>query len=161
MASAQAGDREAYRQVLVAVQQWCLRFFRRRVPSAAVDDLVQETLLAVNNKRHTYNSSYPFWPWLAAIARYKWADYLRHVYRRRESELPLHLTMDPAEAWLDAMSLKTLLARLKPSQATAIRLVKLEGHSVREAALIMGQTEALVRVNVHRGIKQLRLLLED
>jgi DNA-directed RNA polymerase specialized sigma24 family protein len=47
-----------------------------------ISDLVQETLITVHNKHHTYDPSQPFGPWLAAIARYKWADYLRELYRQ-------------------------------------------------------------------------------
>ena len=50
---------------------------------------------------------------------------------------------------------ETLLAELRAPQAEAIRLVKLQGYSVEEAAKATGQSVSLVKVNIHRGLKRL------
>jgi RNA polymerase sigma-70 factor (ECF subfamily) len=162
MSAAQSGDKEAYRVVLEAVQRWSKQFFRYRVAPAIVDDLVQETLLAIHQKRHTYDPLQPFGAWLAAIARYKWADYLREHYRRAEMELPVDIPLEvaPEEDWYDSFSLHSLLQQLKPAQAAAIRLLKLQGYSVQETARLTGQSEVQVRVNIHRGIKRMLTLIE-
>ena len=77
MAAAQSGDARIYHGLLREVGGWLRRYFARRLPPAMVDDAVQDTLLAVHEKRHTYDPARPFDPWLAAIARYKWIDRLR------------------------------------------------------------------------------------
>ena len=59
------------------------------------------------------------------------------------------------------ISLDRLLAHLPRSQADAIRLVKIEGHSVAEAAMRSGQSEPLVKVNIHRGLKKLGTYIES
>ncbi|QXQ06221.1 hypothetical protein KX816_18920 [Sphingosinicellaceae bacterium] len=48
-----------------------------------------------------------------------------------------------------------LLETLKPAQASVIRLVKLQGFSIEEAAMATGQGTALVKVNIHRGLVRL------
>lgn len=163
MAAAQGGDARAYRALLQAIEPWLGRWFRRRMMPAEADDLTQETMIAVHAKRHTYRPSQPFLPWLAAIARYKWIDHLRRTTRRAEDGLPPMLAADgdAGAGVIAALSIETLLAQLKPAQARAIRLVKLDGLSVEEASAASGQSVPLVKVNVHRGMAQLRRLLEE
>ena len=80
MAATQKGDKAAYNVLLSEAGMWLERYFRRRVPPTQLDDLVQDVLLALHNKRSSYDISRPFLPWLAAIARYRWVDHLRKVY---------------------------------------------------------------------------------
>jgi RNA polymerase sigma-70 factor (ECF subfamily) len=53
------------------------------------------------------------------------------------------------------LDVQKLLTRLKPAQVDVIRLVKLEGYSIQEASAATGQSIALVKVNIHRGIARL------
>lgn len=53
------------------------------------------------------------------------------------------------------LAISGLLDRLKPAQAQAIRLVKLDGMSIEEASKATGQSVSLVKVNIHRGIARL------
>jgi RNA polymerase sigma-70 factor (ECF subfamily) len=156
MAAAQRGDAEAYRALLTDVTRWLSAWFRRRLPPDRVEDAVQETLVAVHAKRHTYEPSRPFLPWLAAIARYKWIDQLRAMRRESAAPLPENLALEIDEtAILSAGVLTRLLARLKPAQAEVIRLVRIEGLSIEEAARATGQSPSLVKVNIHRGLGKL------
>jgi DNA-directed RNA polymerase specialized sigma24 family protein len=52
-----------------------------------------------------------------------------------------------------------LLGRLKPAQATVIRLVKLNGLSIARASGVTGQSAPLVKINIHRGLKKLAALV--
>ena len=161
MAAAQAGDAPAYRRLLDALRPWLQRYFARRLPPAAVDDAVQETMMAIHTKRHTYDPARPFGPWLAGVARYKWIDRLRHAARTAADELPETLsTPDHESAVTSALALRGLMATLKAPQAEAIRLVKLEGLSIEEAAAQTGQSPSLVKVNIHRGLARLARLVE-
>ena len=162
MTAAQRGDKQAYAALLEAAKIWLERFYARRVPQSERDDLVQEVLIALHNKRATYDSARPFLPWLAAIARYRWVDYLRRVYRSERaildgSEVPDEVEGDVTEARL---SLERLFEYLPSNQITAIELVKIEGFSIREASDRSGQSEALVKVNIHRGLRKLSALIE-
>ena len=67
MAMSQKGDRQAYATLLAECQRWLRGYYARRIASSQLDDLVQETLMALHNKLATWDSSRPFLPWLAAI----------------------------------------------------------------------------------------------
>jgi RNA polymerase sigma factor (sigma-70 family) len=162
MLAAQAGDAVAYRRLLVEAGGWLRPYFARRLPASMVEDAAQEVLMAVHSKRHTYDPSKPFGPWLAAIARYKWIDRLRAMKDSLTEELPEDLAIrDHGEAIQSARVLERLLERIKPTQANAIRLVKLEGLSIKEAAERLDQSVALVKVNIHRGLRQLSELARE
>ncbi len=162
MAAAQRGDREMYRVLLGEVQLWLARYFRKRVPPAQLDDLVQEVMMAVHAKRATWDPTRAFYPWLAAIARYRWVDHLRKVYRSAEDELGDHDAAEDSEeeAVMARMSLERLFVHLPDRQVEVIELVKIEGLSIAEAAERTGQSESLVKVNIHRGLKKLSALVE-
>ncbi|MXO52221.1 sigma-70 family RNA polymerase sigma factor [Erythrobacter gaetbuli] len=162
MAAAQRGDREMYRVLLGEVQLWLARYFRKRVPPAQLDDLVQEVMMAVHAKRATWDPTRAFYPWLAAIARYRWVDHLRKVYRSAEDELGDHDAAEDSEeeAVMARISLERLFVHLPDRQVEVIELVKIEGLSIAEAAERTGQSESLVKVNIHRGLKKLSALVE-
>lgn len=162
MAASQKGDAAAYRVLLAEIRLWLERYFRRRVAPAQLDDLVQEVMLAVHAKRASWDPARAFLPWLAAIARYRWVDHLRKVYRKAEDELGDHeaITDSDEEAVMARMSLERLFVHLSAGQCEAIELVKIEGLSIAEASARTGQSESLVKVNIHRGLKKLSALLE-
>ncbi|WP_419816667.1 sigma-70 family RNA polymerase sigma factor [Glacieibacterium sp.] len=161
MIAAQAGDKAAYRLLLDEVQVWLTRYYRHRLPPDRVDDAVQDALVAVHTKRHTWDPSRPFGPWLAGVARYKWIDALRNLKATRTEELPETLGVgDSGDAVVSANVLARLMQSLKPAQADAIRLVKLEGRTVEETAALTGQSASLVKVNIHRGMARLMKLVE-
>ncbi len=162
MALAQAGDGLAYRAVLETAQRWLKRYFTGRIAPSMVDDLVQETLLAIHHKRASFDASRPFLPWLAAIARYRWVDQLRRTYRHPQDALDDDIAIDSGETAMTAqISLDRLLAMLPKAQAIAIQLVKIEGCSIAEAAAKSGQSEPSVKVNIHRGLKRLAAHIES
>ena len=162
MVAALAGDASSYRRLLSEVAGWLRRYFARRLPRAMVDDTVQNTLVAIHEKRHTYDPARPFGAWLAAIARYKWIDAVRSMKVRPTESLDDDIPVpDHEDAIVSAWSLDQLLAMLKPAQSLVIRLVKLEGFSIEEASKVTGQSATLVRVNIHRGLKRLTSLLRS
>ncbi|MFK7831310.1 MAG: sigma-70 family RNA polymerase sigma factor [Congregibacter sp.] len=162
MCRAQQGDKNAYTVLLTEVQLWLERFFRRRCAPSQIDDLVQEVLIGVHNKRASYDPARPFLPWLAAIARYRWVDHLRRVYRNEEEALTDYDApqVGEEEAIMARLSLDQMFVQIPRHQSQVIEWVKIEGLSVREAAKRGGQTEAAVKVNIHRGLKKLAALVE-
>ena len=158
---AQRGDRTAYRAQLGGCRDWLLRYYARRIAPQSVDDLVQETLISLHTKRASYDPARPFYPWLAAIARYRWIDALRKMTNDEElGEGDAQVDHDE-DAILSRLSLASLLGHLPVAQANAITLTKVEGRSVEEAASICGQSASLIKVNVHRGLKKLAALVES
>lgn len=156
MAAAQVGDANAYRTLLSELAPWLRRYYSRRLPLAMTEDAVQDVLLAIHEKRHTYDPERPFGPWLAAIARYKWVDRLRSLKAEAAEPLDENIGIpDHEDTVVAGSTFEQLLAELKAPQAEAIKLVKIEGYSVEEAAKATGQSASLVKVNIHRGLKRL------
>ena len=161
MADAQRGDRAAYRLVLDQSHRWLTRYFARRIAPGLIDDLVQDTLLSVHAKRATFDAGRPYLPWLAAIARYRWIDALRRTRVFDELEDNCAIIASSEDELFARLSLSRLMAGLTSAQSSAITLTRIEGKSVAEAATICGQSEAAVKVNVHRGLRKLASLIES
>jgi RNA polymerase sigma-70 factor (ECF subfamily) len=161
MAAAQVGDANVYRTLLAELASWLRRYYARRLPAAMTEDAVQDVLLAIHEKRHTYDPARPFGPWLAAIARYKWIDRLRSLKTEAAEPLDENIGVpDHGDTVIAESTFQQLLAELKPPQAEAIRLVKLEGYSVEEASRATGQSVSLIKVNIHRGLKRLANIIK-
>ncbi len=156
------GDAAAYRRFLDGLLGLLRTYFRHRLQNAAdMEDLVQETVLAVHGRRHTLSGEVPLTAWIHAIARYKLMDWLRAHAALRHS----HVDLDEAEslqdegcgAWEARHDLQHLLQALPAKQRLAIMHVRIWGQSVREAAQRLGISESDVKVSVHRGLRALTL----
>src|SRR5712671_6799363 len=162
------GDAAAHRSLLKYLSDYLRAYYRRqlgRVGRSATDaeDLVQEVLLAIHTRRHTYDPVEPLTPWVHAIARYKLIDFLRGT-RTSISDVPIEEadTMMAHDDSVDAEStydVRRLLARLPKNMRCAIEAVKLDGQSIAEAAERCGISESGVKVNIHRGLKALAALI--
>ena len=161
-----AGNAAAHGQLLTRLAQLLRRFCQRRLghDNADVEDMVQETLLAIHTRRATYDPAQAFTAWAYAIARYKVIDYLRRQRLRITvniddcSEL---FGFEVTAAEDAARDIHELLAELPAAQRTAIELTRLEGLSVEEAAARSGQSISGIKVSVHRGLKKLSNLLDS
>ena len=161
-----AGDNLAYHAFLQELSAHLRAFLRKRLAGLPdeVEDLVQESLLAVHNQRHTYDAGQPLTAWIHAIAKYKLIDLLR---RRAKSDLltdPLDdelaiASASDTEAADARRDLGKLLAQLPDRQRLPIVHMKLEGLSVAEAARLTGMSESAVKVGVHRGLKALAAMI--
>jgi RNA polymerase sigma-70 factor (ECF subfamily) len=161
-----AGDSAAYHAFLKELSAYLRAFLRRRLTRLPdeVEDLVQETLLAVHNQRHTYEAGQPLTAWVHAIARYKLVDLLRRRAGREamndplDDELAVFASSD-TEAADARRDVAKLLERLPERQRLPIQYMKLEGLSVIEAARATGMSESAVKVGVHRGLKALAAII--
>jgi RNA polymerase sigma-70 factor (ECF subfamily) len=158
-----AGDAQAHRRFLEQLGLRLRSFYRRRLSGWPddVEDLVQDTLLAVHNQRHTYRADQPVTAWVHAIARYKTVDLLRARRVREALHDPLDddahalFDTDDADAAQARRDLGRLLATLPDRQRLPIEQVKLEGRSVAEVASATGMSESAVKIGIHRGLKAL------
>lgn len=161
------GDEGAHRAFLTATAALLRGYFRNRLRGAPEDaeDLVQETLVALHTRRDSYDPSYPLTAWLYAIARYRLIDHLRRRRRSGAHEAIDDLDLGEPDPEFEASDAKrdvnTLLARLPDKQQKAIRLVKLEEKSVREAAAETGLSESDIKISIHRGMKTLMRLMGE
>ena len=154
------GDAAAYR-VLLETVRWRMRlYFQRRLSrdTAEVDDLVQETLIAIHTRRGTYDRSQEFTAWIFAIARYKLVDHFRRSGRRRSVPLDdatFIQAQDESSGTDAAHDLENLLRTLPAATQALIRDIKVRGCSHAEAADARGISETAAKVAVHRGLKKL------
>lgn len=158
------GDAEAHTALLRALAPMLRSFFGRRLRGADddVEDLVQETLMAIHTRRGTYDRTRPFAAWVYAIARYKMIDQFRRTRRMVPIEGLEEILI--AEGFEDAcaarMDIDRLLGGLSDKQAAAIRATRIDGMSTAEAARAGGYSESDVKVSVHRGLKALAARLK-
>lgn len=162
------GDAAAYHQFLKALSAHLRAYFRKRLFERPdeVEDLVQDTLLAVHNQRHTYRADQPLTAWVHAVARYKLIDLLRARASGESLNVPLDdelalFAASDTEAREAKKDLDTLLAGLPDRQRLPIVHVKLEGLSVVEAARLTGMSESAIKIGVHRGLKALAAKLRE
>ena len=169
MRLAQTGDQVAYASLLVLLTTLVRQFARQRLgPVPWIDDVVQESLLAVHGARHTWDGRRPFAPWFYAITSNRMIDVLRRERRvaAREvgSDLEIeHATM-PAAADrhdIDVERIRAAVARLPEKQRQVIEGLKFEDRSVREVAGRLRMSESAVKVTAHRGYRALRRLLGE
>lgn len=161
MIRGQAGESAAWNELLTRLSRQLRGYFARRMESgsADVEDLVQETLMAIHRRRMTYDANQPFSAWAYAVARYKLIDHWRRGRIRK------HVPIDDVVDWLADSStaeegatradLDRLLATLPKRQSQLIRDVKLSGLSLAEAGAKAGMTEGAAKVALHRAMKSL------
>lgn len=155
------GDHAAYREFLKLLSEILRAYLRRqlfRVGRAEHDaeDLVQEALLAIHARWHTYERDVPVTAWARAIARYKLIDFLRKSMNGARN-----LSLDDIEETVitdgtavdNALSVAKLVAALPDKLRRSLELVRIDGLSAKEAAAATGMSEAAIKVNVHRGVK--------
>ena len=158
------GDAQAWRKLLQELSVYLRAYYRRRLPQDGADaeDLVQETLIAVNERRESYDVAQPFTPWVFAIARYRLVDHLRRARVRAAASLDgledLFGTEDHEQVATE-MDVERMLSLLPAKQRDAIRMTRLEGRSIDEAAQLTGQSQSAIKVGIHRGLKRLRAYL--
>lgn len=154
------GDTAAYDTFLAELTNWLTRYFGRRMRDGSVEDAVQETLIAVFMQRYTYSTEDPLGPWLRTVAYRKWVDTVRR--RTRATFVPLdesYCVDDHGDSVRSAVLVEDCLTTLKRPQRDAIVYRLIDGHSVSETASMTGQSESLVKVNVHRGLRRMAATL--
>lgn len=164
------GDAASHRSLLEWLSHRLRSYYKTRLAAtgrgtAEAEDLVQETVLAIHLKRHTYDPQEPLTPWVHAIARYKLIDFLRRN-RMSFAAVPIDeayevMEVDDSAAAESSFDLRRLMKRLPDGMQCAIEAVKLDGLSVAEAASRCGLSESGVKINIHRGLKKLAKLIAE
>ena len=133
-------------------------FARAKLGDADVEDAVQETLLAIHLKRHTWDPGQKLGPWVNAVARHKIIDAMRRRGARR---------VEPIEDFEDVLAApeaddphtlsdaKKLMEALNPRQRDIVRSISLNGQSIGATASQLNMSEVAVRVALHRALKSL------
>lgn len=115
---------------------------------------MQETLLAIHVKRHTWRTDAPVLPWVYAIARFKLVDAFRRRGRRIEigiDEIAESFAQPETEA-VSERDIGRVLDSLSPAVRSVVSAVSVEGQSIGDTARKLGISETAVRVSLHRGL---------
>lgn len=157
-----AGDAGAYQTLLAALTPILRAIAARGLVRAGfgqgdAEDIVQETLLAIHLKRHTWDVGRPIWPWIHAVARNKLIDNLR---RRGRYDVPIEGFEEILPATQEEMTPKptnidALISALPRRQREVIGVLMSEETSIRQAAMKLDMSEGAVRVALHRGLAAL------
>jgi len=167
MPLAQAGDQMAYASLLVLLTTITRQYARRRLGAVPwIDDVVQETLMAVHRARQTYDPVKPFAPWFYAVATNRMIDVLRRERRVTAREIPGDVLPEPEIAGgapihdeIDVDAIHAAVAALPARQREVIEALKFRDQSVREVARDLDMSESAVKVAAHRGYRALKRLL--
>ena len=163
------GESHAYRQLLEGctplIRQAARSYLTRFGHQSFTEDIVQEVLLAIHQKLHTYDTEHAFLPWLRSVTRHKTIDLLRKHRTKLTSlddedvgEIEDTASQNDATASRD---LDVLLKQLKPPAGDIIYLLKVEGASVAELAKKYDLRESNIKVIVHRGLAKLSKMVLD
>ncbi len=170
MVAGQKGDASSHRALLSALSGHLRAYYRSKLIRTGrgpeeTEDLVQQALMAIHTRRHTYDPGELFTPWVYAIARYKLVDHLRRS-QAAMANIPIDdaseiMASDDRAATESELDLNKLLAKLPARIRLAIQCVKIEGLSVVEAAARCGISESAIKINVHRGLKRLSAMISQ
>jgi RNA polymerase sigma-70 factor, ECF subfamily len=151
--AAQQGDRAAFGELYARYARMVHGILLARVPQADVDDLVQDVFLQAMERLSTLRDAMAFGGWLASIARHRAIDFLRRA--PRTTELPEDLAVHDPDR-MDALAVLSIIQTLPDAYRETLVLRLVEGFTGPEIAAYTGLTEGSVRVNLHRGMRQLR-----
>ena len=159
--AARGGDRSAYGRLYDRHARMVHGILLARVPPGEVDDLVQDVFLQALPRLGSLRDAARFGAWLAAIARNRANDYYRRSRPTTEltETLPADQIEDRAATSAEMAQASAILAAIRElpnayRETLILRLV--EGMTGPEIAARTGLTPGSVRVNLHRGMQQLR-----
>jgi len=159
--AAQEGRRDAFGQLYERYARMVHGILLARVPVAEVEDLVHEVFLRALPRLHGLRQPSRFGAWLAAIARNIAKDYYRQP--RVHIECPDEWAAADANAAPSELGRRRETAEILESvrglpeayrETLILRLV--EGMTGPEIAAKTGLSHGSVRVNLNRGMQQLR-----
>ena len=160
--AARDGDRDAFGRLYERYARMVHGVLLARVPGAAVDDLVQDVFIRALRRLSALRKSECFGAWLAAIARNLANDF----HRRSLSEEPMPEAVEIADETAntdqqsDAARVLDAIRNLPDVYRETLILRLVEGMTGPEIAERTGLTHGSVRVNLHRGMQQLRAVLD-
>jgi RNA polymerase sigma-70 factor (ECF subfamily) len=154
IAALAAGDDAALRELFMRHAPWLAARLRAALPPPDVEDVLQETFLAVWKGAGGYRPRGMPQAWMWVIARNQAALLLR---RRGPVTVPLEETpqadLDPVEA---AMVRADIAAAFSGPEGEVLRLMYVEDRPVAEVAAMLGVPAGTVKSRAHRARRLLR-----
>jgi RNA polymerase sigma factor (sigma-70 family) len=159
-----AGDADAFRQLVERHLDWVYRSARQQVVDAHLaEDVTQTVFLVLARKARSLQGEMRLSPWLFKVTRYTALQVLRAARRRahhegKASAMADRLTENPTEA--DSSEAPAMLqesiARLKLRDREALLLRFYEGKSFPAVGAALGISEEAARKRVTRAVQSLR-----
>jgi RNA polymerase sigma-70 factor (ECF subfamily) len=153
VAAAQGGDRSAFGELHALYARMVHGILLSLVPRDEADDLVQDVFLMALKSLSRLRDAATFGAWLAMIARNRAHDFRR---RRRSPEALPDDVPERESCLVEAAEVLGVVRTLPQAYRETLVMRLVEGMSGPEIAARTGLTPASVRVNLHRGMKQLR-----
>jgi RNA polymerase sigma-70 factor, ECF subfamily len=160
--AAQRGDRAAFGALYQRYARMVHGVLLTRVPIGDVDDLVQDVFLIALKRLPALREAHSFGPWLAAIARNLANDYHRRSVPQDQlasDESAVETAIEKADPLNTAADVLEIVKGLPEAYRETMILRLVEGMTGPEIAARTGLTHGSVRVNLHRGMQQLRARL--
>lgn len=155
------GNRASYESFLslssVLIERYLKQLGGRYAQKETLEDLLQEVLLTLHQKKHTYREDRALLPWLYAIVRHRYIDYYRSR-KRTPAQTSLEEMGDIIEGTEQSpgFDMEEIMSLLTARQKEMLYLVKVEGQSYKEAASTLSMSVSAVKVSVHRLVKSLQ-----
>lgn len=156
------GDNASYARFLSEISPLLRRMIAAKVPSADVEDVLQEVLISIHKARHTYDGERPIMPWLAAITHFRMTDYLRKHYAAMKhqttdiAEIEESLA-DVTEGGDSSETIEELLKDVPEKQRRILTMMHVEGFTARQVGETLNMNESAVKVAAHRALKKIRM----
>ena len=170
------GETDRFSDVISRYQRHVIRIVSRRVPADHVEEIVHDVFVKAYFGLAQFSDSVSFDHWLAGIAVRTCYDFWR---AKKREELPVSTLTEEHHRWIEhalaarsddqfrdqarkqeaAEILEWALRQLSPENRAVLTLVHLDGHSVREAAHLLGWSVVNVKVRAHRARLALRKIL--
>lgn len=172
-----SGNVNAFEQLVRKYQNRVLRIIKKHLPYDQVKDAAQEVFIRGYQSLPTFKGEGSFEQWLSTIAVRTCYDFWRKHAKSRE--FPMSFFTEKHRVWLEGTLsdkssqsyherglqkearevLDWALDRLSAEDRMVLELVYLEGHSVKEAASLLGWSSVNVKVRSFRSRKKLHSLL--
>lgn len=142
----------------VLIKRYLLKLGGQYADAQSIEDLLQDVLITLHEKKHTYQHGRPLLPWIYAIARHRYIDYYRSRKRKPgmvsiDADIEERLSIPETES---EHRIEDVMAFLTPKQQEMLMLIKVEGQSYVEAAKTLSMSVPAVKVAVHRIVKALK-----
>tara|TARA_Y100001960_G_C14738697_1_gene861716 strand:+ start:1361 stop:1897 length:537 start_codon:yes stop_codon:yes gene_type:complete len=158
----QNGNKNSYKHFLTEVQPFVRSVIYTKVQNLSlIDDILQETLLAIHNSLHTYDATRNAKSWISVIARNKAIDYLRsNQHKLSQAEDIENLKLEGSETNTNNYDLEKAMRQVSVKQQEIIVKMKVEGKTAKQTALELEMTESAVKTSAHRAYKLIKEFLE-
>ncbi|MFO0600751.1 MAG: sigma-70 family RNA polymerase sigma factor [Myxococcaceae bacterium] len=156
LADVRRGDHDAFKSLHAHFGKLVHAIVIARVPAADAADLVQDVFLTVFQKLTQLEDDQAFPAWLSQLARSRVARHLRDRKPTDELTDDAPVAAPDRSSSPDAKKVLAAIHALPEAYAETLAMRLIEGMTGPEIAERTGLTPGSVRVNLHRGMAQLR-----